>query len=330
MAKKIKLSIAEPCHENWDAMTTVEKGKFCGSCQKQVIDFSNMSDRQVAEFFKKPTTGSVCGRFMADQLDRSIDIPKKRIPWVKYFFQFALPAFLLSLKSNSAKAQGNISVKVSEKNRKKSSAQNEQLRVGTTAIIVPDKLMGDTITMEEVVVVGKSVPTHFPKSPVQTLLEGKVAVPKDSLVKEEIRITNIDFDFNQNIISNCSSPINDTNIIMIAGGISVDWNPEKEKQKIQVIKEPIVEKATPSFKVYPNPISTGSNLTIECKQTEEGYYRLELLNTNGQSVHQQEIWIDAEARILNIDIPMVAAGNYFLVLVNKKSGKKFTEKLVIQ
>jgi CarboxypepD_reg-like domain/Secretion system C-terminal sorting domain len=107
MSKHLQLNIAEPCHENWDNMTPVQKGKFCGSCQKQVIDFSNMSDREVAQFFKKPSTGSVCGRFMQDQLERSIEIPRKRIPWVKYFFQFALPAFLMSTK---ATAQGKVKV----------------------------------------------------------------------------------------------------------------------------------------------------------------------------------------------------------------------------
>jgi hypothetical protein len=103
MAKKIQLTIPEPCHENWDNMAPVEKGRFCGSCQKQVVDFSNMSDREVAHFFKKPSTGSVCGRFMQDQLNRNIEIPKKRIPWVKYFFQIALPAFLLSTKISAQK-----------------------------------------------------------------------------------------------------------------------------------------------------------------------------------------------------------------------------------
>src|SRR5215204_2566694 len=101
MSKKFQLQIPTPCHENWDNMSPVEKGRFCDSCQKQVVDFSNMSDRQIAVFFKKPSTGSVCGRFMQDQLDRDMEIPKKRIPWVKYFFQFALPAFLLSIKANS-------------------------------------------------------------------------------------------------------------------------------------------------------------------------------------------------------------------------------------
>lgn len=120
MSKKLQLSIPKPCHENWDAMTPVEKGKFCGSCQKQVVDFSNMSDRQIAEFFKKPSTGSVCGRFMTDQLERDIEIPKKRIPWLKYFFQFTLPAFLVSLKASAEKTQGKIKLNetVSDTTRK--------------------------------------------------------------------------------------------------------------------------------------------------------------------------------------------------------------------
>ncbi len=99
MSKRIQLAVANPCHENWDNMTESEKGRFCGSCQKQVIDFTNMTDSQLASFFKKPPSGGVCGRFYADQLDRSIEIPKKRIPWVKYFFQFVLPALLLSIKA---------------------------------------------------------------------------------------------------------------------------------------------------------------------------------------------------------------------------------------
>jgi len=106
MSKKIQLSIPKPCHEDWNAMTPVEKGKFCGSCQKQVIDFSTMSDRQVAEFFKKPSTGSVCKRVMTGQLDRDIEIPKKRIPWLKYFFTIALPAFFVSVKAGADHSMG--------------------------------------------------------------------------------------------------------------------------------------------------------------------------------------------------------------------------------
>lgn len=101
MAKKLHLHIADPCHEDWETMTPQEKGRFCDSCQKQVVDFSMMSDREIAQFFKRPSTGSVCGRFMADQLNRDIQPERKRLPWIKYFFQFALPAFLLGREANA-------------------------------------------------------------------------------------------------------------------------------------------------------------------------------------------------------------------------------------
>ena len=107
MSKHIQLGIPMPCHENWDKMKPADKGKYCDSCQKQVIDFTKMNDAQLIQFFRKPSAGSVCGRFMNQQLDRRIEIPKKRVPWVKYFFQFTLPAFLLSLK---ASAQGEVKV----------------------------------------------------------------------------------------------------------------------------------------------------------------------------------------------------------------------------
>src|SRR5438477_12967774 len=112
MSKKLQLQIPTPCHENWENMTQLDKGRFCASCQKQVIDFSNMSDREIAQFFKKPILslskdGSVCGRFMEDQLNKEIEIPRKRIPWVKYFFQFIVPVFLISCK---AQAQGKVRV----------------------------------------------------------------------------------------------------------------------------------------------------------------------------------------------------------------------------
>ena len=99
MPKYLQLGIPEPCHEDWNRMSPGGQGRFCGSCQKTVTDFTNMSDAQLVAFFKRPKT-SVCGRFHQEQLERDILIPRKRIP-IKYFFQFTLPAFLLSLKSSA-------------------------------------------------------------------------------------------------------------------------------------------------------------------------------------------------------------------------------------
>lgn len=118
---------------------------------------------------------------------------------------------------------------------------------------------------------------------------------------------------------------------MVLGGISIiRYKTKNELKNVPLMPAATDDKNTAAFKVFPNPVESGGNLNIEWKQTEEGYYTLQLLNQSGQSVHQQEIWIDAEARLLNIDVPPVAAGAYFLTLINMKSGRKYTEKILIQ
>ncbi len=84
------------------------------------------------------------------------------------------------------------------------------------------------------------------------------------------------------------------------------------------------------FYIYPNPIKSGGNISAGVHLLEEGYYTVQFTNQTGQVVLQKEIWIDTAAKVLNIDAPVTAAGNYFMIVVSKKTGKKFTEKIVIQ
>lgn len=61
---KLKISIPQPCHEDWNAMTKNEKGRFCESCNKTVVDFSHFSDEDILDYFlefKKNSHQSICG-----------------------------------------------------------------------------------------------------------------------------------------------------------------------------------------------------------------------------------------------------------------------------
>lgn len=62
----MKITIPKPCHENWDNMTALEKGKFCSICSKTVHDFTNFSDAELINNFE--SNKDICGRFREDQL----------------------------------------------------------------------------------------------------------------------------------------------------------------------------------------------------------------------------------------------------------------------
>ena len=72
MSKAIYLHIPKPCHENWHNMTPKEQGRYCGSCEKIVIDFTKMSDKELLNYFTKAAGQPVCGHFANDQLNRKI------------------------------------------------------------------------------------------------------------------------------------------------------------------------------------------------------------------------------------------------------------------
>ncbi len=63
-----KLIIAEPCHEDWNKMTTVQKGKHCAICAKQVVDFSKNSKKEIIDYLDE-AEGQTCGRFKKVQID---------------------------------------------------------------------------------------------------------------------------------------------------------------------------------------------------------------------------------------------------------------------
>lgn len=77
MQQSIRLGINNPCSESWDQMTPEKQGRFCGSCQKTVVDFTAMDDHQLLQWFAGHQ-GSVCGRLRQDQLDRPVAAPPEK------------------------------------------------------------------------------------------------------------------------------------------------------------------------------------------------------------------------------------------------------------
>jgi hypothetical protein len=96
MRQPLQLQIAEPCHENWQQMPLQQQGRLCANCQKTVVDFTNMTDNAVLEYFKN-FKGDTCGRFTDDQLQRPLTpLPPHKQGWLKWAIASVFSCFIFS------------------------------------------------------------------------------------------------------------------------------------------------------------------------------------------------------------------------------------------
>jgi hypothetical protein len=58
--RPIHLPIAEPCHEDWDAMQPRERGRFCDRCSKDVHDLSSMTEDEARAFLREKAGTRIC------------------------------------------------------------------------------------------------------------------------------------------------------------------------------------------------------------------------------------------------------------------------------
>lgn len=323
--KKIQLSIPTPCHENWENMTPVEKGRYCSSCQKQVVDFSSMSDREIAAFFKKPSAGATCGRFLNDQLNRDIVIPRKRIPWVKYFFQFVLPAFLISIKAH-AQDKNNLKNKVEEKAlcTKRTGFIDPKIKVENINVV------GDTIAViRGPMIKGKIIDETGREVPNATIkiLQTGLTFATDSLGRFELNRNSVYEKFTLEVSSiGYETKATDifSDIKKENGEIIICLKPQLKKLDEVFIKsngstrlggsvgvvcvrytfyQQIKDWLIPgrdSIKIYPNPINKGNNFQIQFNLKDVGEYVMNVFDLNGRQIMNKQISISRKDQTENL------------------------------
>ena len=136
----MKVNLPEPCHEDWDKMDSQEKGRFCGSCQKLVIDFSQMSDTEIINYFKEYKGQNTCGHFKQSQVDRKLK--EQETPRRKFFLkELAAACFAFFVASTDAKAQGEIII---NQQHQSSETSNEEQK---TEIAINGKIVNGKETL---------------------------------------------------------------------------------------------------------------------------------------------------------------------------------------
>jgi hypothetical protein len=65
----MKYHIPTPCPEDWERMKIGLTSRFCESCTKDVIDFTNLSRQEILEYLFDNQGNRTCGRILPSQLD---------------------------------------------------------------------------------------------------------------------------------------------------------------------------------------------------------------------------------------------------------------------
>lgn len=355
MSKSIQLSIPEPCHEGWDKMTQVERGRYCQSCQKTVVDFSQMSDKQIIEHISKLAT-QTCGHFYTDQLNRSLieaNEPKKS--WWRSGWNMVAASFLFSTASY---AQGNVSVKktkpasviVDKSCDSRFSIDgmikpffDYQSKVLDSKTLLPIEGVtvsyGDSnnavLSDESGKFIAKAIPTHTTTELNFTAigyipLKACVNYFDGGAFKDRV------FYLEQDYFELDTVVINDEalrNLSLTTYGFTVTKCYQEPTLLEKFVTNPLVRKIVDTFsslKIYPNPAIAGSILNIEMEFSDKGPYKLELFNPVGQLVQLREIDVVKDQQLITIPLEKNLVKGMYIVRINhQESKKRYTKKVVV-
>jgi hypothetical protein len=145
-------------------MTPNEQGRFCGSCQKTVVDFTTFFAEDIQNYFTKHYGQKVCGRFKKQQLNPiDIQIPSFIFNQISFSRKFAL-ALLLVFGTTLFSCTDN---------------QGQPATLGEVKLVDTTKTKIDTVSIEKHVIEPNNVKqsVDFIKENPSVKLQGEVVTP---------------------------------------------------------------------------------------------------------------------------------------------------------
>jgi CarboxypepD_reg-like domain/Secretion system C-terminal sorting domain len=345
MSEKLYLSIADPCHEDWNKMTLVEQGRFCASCQKNVVDFTNQTDGEIISFFNN-YNGSACGRFNDEQLGRPIQKIelKPASSFLKYAASLLLPVSLFAAKANAQapKPQSNIICMPTTDTDNELvilagavsiSKQSKKVLVKGTVI--------DEITKEPLA--GVSVMIKGTKQGVVTDSNGNYSIYLPSK-KSELQFSSIGYEMKEKK----ANELNKTNDVVVKmkaatmgmlGEVVVVGYQNRRMGGItgamSIItrsRGSILDTLLPAkVKVYPNPVSSLGTINISFPNVKPGQYQIRLLNATGQLFYSFQKQISGKGETEQIHLGNTTSpGMYIVQVLDEKKKLMQSTKLTVQ
>lgn len=308
------IRIPEPCHEDWNTMQPDEKGKFCGSCCKSVVDFSGKTDTEIRDILTETQGQKVCGHFKKTQLDRPLDlvvnpgllprnIGRTRAFAIAVFLVFG--SMLFSCTNHDDQVIGKIGM-VMPIDSLRAVPEPENFLKGDTIVI--DEIMPQPDFMGEVYVDGD---IEVQETPVDTIPE----IPAmDSILQPHVI---------ENFVMGLIAPQvvqPDTSMFQVPDTLNVRGS--REKSNPPTISEPA------GLLIYPNP--SAGEFTIRYDLLKRSNVRIDILDLKG-SLLRTPVNVSAqyEGRYsIPVNISDLPNGIYIVSLT--KDEQRFTEKVILE
>ena len=334
MAEAIQIHIPEPCHENWHNMTPKDQGRFCGSCQKTVVDFSVMTDNELLDYISK-SSQHVCGRFSNDQLNTDLKKTenKRRFSWA-YCWNLLLATLLIT----EAKAQGKPVVK------KKPAVQQMDLlpRMGAIAVVEPEQL--ELPPPREINGTVLDSYTNKPLPGASVYVKGAgTGMATDSLGNFHLRVNKGDTVIVSYVGYTTQTMVVDSNtnwqpvkmvMLELQGTLGIVYVQHKVPKKEKVKR--VINNWTPAalkkdIRIYPNPIVRGNTIQADLSLKQAGEYKLELFDVRGRVVTVQKLVMATKEQQVTIPTQTAwSSGIYWIRITAPGVKNVYQGKVAIQ
>ncbi len=359
----IKITIPQPCAENWSNMQAVEQGRYCNSCQKTVFDFNSYSDKQLQDYFLSHS-GKICGRVGKSQLDRVItkETDFKSKPFLPQLFLSA--ALYLGFTNASGAQKVNIVQSLSINSDFKNKATPILTSNGRSSADTSNYIGGKVVD-------GKHEPMPFANVVIKnedvlvisgmTDIEGNfnLQIPKAQIGSDlTIHVLYVGFLPVEKKVSSNNLPLKteisllDAEMMSLGGLIMVEYKPtfwqkiknlfRKKSKAVECIKSDslnVAEEKSPAktepklesvqvdsadFKISTNIYPNPTKDFVEVELKTEGIVNFQLIDLNGKLVLEGQF----TQRFNKVDISDQPEGIFTLKMVSLGNRREESWKIV--
>lgn len=297
--KHIQLRIEKPCSEDWSKMNPTEKGAFCSSCQKEVLDLTGKSFTDAYQKLK--ATKNACAKLPAAYLNTPVTLfsTKKRIQ-----LSFVLCIFLFFSSTLTS---------CSETNDLPAMQQTEESVTAKDKLTKLQKTVIDTV--QQVVKLSHKAKNNIAKGKVDAEIGESIIQPQfiGDTVAVEDSTSHLPIDTSIDTIL-----LNEYDHVV--GGISF-----VHTQKETLIEEPIQPPFEYTPNLFPNPTQRSFQIKMETQENDNIY--IAIYNIQGQLIEHRSI--DPQPSLLQEYFDIEKQGVYLATIVINDT-ERITKRVIVK